>query len=124
MGEQSRSDSQRWTTIVGVTLIILAGLAALTVMVMTVKAMSGYTPFFGTSRVEAAYKIPTESTEMHFTPGFHHFETIDEAEYLNALTQIDTYGADGKTELVDVSIVYSAGSVSPHYHITYKVWLN
>lgn len=125
MEEQNKGKAQRRTTIVGLIFIILAGMAALTGMAMTVSSMTAFSSFSGTSTANATYQSLAETSEtMYFTPGFHHFETIDEAEYLNALTQIDAYGAGGKTELVDVSIVYSAGSVSPHYHITYKVWLN
>ena len=86
--------------------------------------MSGIRPLLGANTVAAGYETPTEGSEMYFTLGFHHFETSDESEYLNALTEIDAYDADGSAEIVDISIVYSASTVTPHYHITYKVWLN
>lgn len=125
MEEQNKGKAQKRTTIVGLIFIILAGMAALTGMAMTVSSMTAFRSFSGTSTANATYQSLAETSEtMHFTPGFHHFETIDEAEYLNALTQIDAYGADGKTELVDVSIVHRQTTGSPHYHITYKVWLN
>lgn len=125
MEEQNKGKAQRGTTIVGLVFVVMAGMAALTGMAMTVSSMTAFSSFSGASTANATYQSLAETSEtMHFTPGFHHFETIDEGEYLNALAKIDAYGADGKTELVDVSIVYSASSVSPHYHITYKVWLN
>ena len=86
--------------------------------------MSGIRPLLGANTVAAGYETPTEGSEMHFTPGYHHFETSAESEYLNALTEIDAYGVDGSVEIVDISIVYSASTVTPHYHITYKIWLN
>ena len=104
---KDQSNMQRGVITAGMVLIALTG--TLGIMVMSVNAL----------------KLQEETSEaMHFTPGFHHFETANENAYLNALTKIDAYGADGKIEIVDISIVYSANTVTPHYHITYKIWSN
>ena len=125
MEGQNKNNGQRGRTIVGVILIALAGMAALTAIAMTVDTMTAFKSFHGTDIANAPYQSQEASSEaMHFTPGFHHFETTDENAYLNALAEIDAYGADGKTEIVDITIVHSQTTGTPHYHITYKVWLN
>lgn len=120
MEEDNRSYNQKGAKIVGVVFIILAGIVAIMASSLSWSIMSKWTNM--TDAVSTSQNNHSET--MHFTPGFHHFETYDESEYLSALTEIDAYGADGSVEIVDISIVYSAHTVTPHYHITYKVWLN
>lgn len=101
---KDKSSIQRGVITAGMVLIALTGI--LGIMVMSVNAL----------------KLQEETSEaMHFTPGFHHFETNNENTYLNALTEIDAYGADGEIEIVDISIIYTGNRFTPHYHITYKV---
>ena len=120
MEEQNSNFNSKRTTIVGVALILLAAIVAIMASSLSWTSMSKWTSMSDTT--VSSQERPSET--MHFTPGFHHIETSDESEYLNALTEIDAYGADGSVEIVDISIVYSASTVTPHYHITYKVWLN
>ena len=110
MEGQNKNNRQRGGTIAGAVLIAFVGVVLIILIwSMAVTVMNALKPHEETSET------------MQFTPGFHHFETNNENTYLNALTEIDAYGADGKIEIVDISIVYSANTVTPHYHITYKV---
>ena len=72
------------------------------------------------NEADAESKIQASSVELHFTPGFHHVEALNESDYIATLTELDTYKEQYNIDIIDISIINNPVTNLPHYHITYE----